>query len=363
MFTYSPKLTKLVILHTNKAMISLALVSLVYLYAYIDYVPSQWLILWITAQSIFFLYRIYNAKQLQKSIIKKDTKELERQTLYYFIAIMISTLIWTSATVLGYIYAPPIYQFVSLLMIVGILTASVLSISYLFKIYFFYFLFMILPQFIIILSSASHVNLSIILFLMIFMPVVIILSRTMQNNYNTDIKTHEILQANADKLHKLSITDSLTKIYNRRYFFQTGQNLILAAKREKQAVSILMIDIDFFKKINDTYGHQFGDTTLITLASTINAMIRESDLFARIGGEEFILLLNNTTYDGAKIIAEKIRSTIETTKFKYASKEINLTISIGVSTLNIKNYNIEKLYQDADANLYLAKESGRNKVY
>jgi len=363
MFTYSPKLTQQLILNTNKAMISLALVSLVYLYIYIDFIPSKWLLFWILLQIAFLIYRLYNAKQLQKCIDEEDTKKLEKQTKYYFFAVMSSSFIWTFATILSYIYAPPVYQIVSLLMIIGIVTASVLSIAYLLRIYIFYFSFLILPQFIIMLSSSSHVNHSIILLLLIFMPLIIALSRTMQNNYSTEIKTHEILQKHTDKLHKLSITDSLTKIYNRRYFFQTSKNLIHSAQRGNQELSILMIDIDFFKNINDTYGHQFGDTVLIALVDNINSMIRESDIFARIGGEEFILLLNHTPYNGAKIIAEKIRSGIEKTKFEYDSEDINLTISIGVSSLSTQKNNIEELYKDADANLYLAKESGRNKVY
>ena len=362
-FTYRPKLISLVVLHTKKAMASLLLVSAVFVYTYIEYIPYIWLGLWLTAQFIFSFYRLYNARQLQKYIDEKNTQKLKEHTFYYFIALMLSTLIWTSATILGYIYAPPVYQFISLIMIVGIVTASVLSILSLFRIYVLYFILMVLPQFGIMIFVNTHESFATALFLLIYMPLIIMLSKTMQDSNNMDIRTNEILEENAEKLHQLAITDPLTKVYNRRYFFETAQSILFSAKREKKAMSLLMLDIDFFKTINDTYGHQHGDAILILLSKNINYMIRESDLFARIGGEEFIMLLPHTPYEGAKVIAEKIRSSIEKEVFTHRKIDLKLTISIGVSTLNTKNYNIEKLYQDADANLYLAKENGRNKVY
>lgn len=154
--------------------------------------------------------------------------------------------------------------------------------------------------------------------------------------------------------------DELTNIYNRRYFFEISKELIALAAREQQAVSLIMLDIDYFKKINDTYGHQTGDFILRDLVKEIN--MRKSDVFARVGGEEFTILLSDTSLNGATIIAEKIRKTIENKSFTYNTISINLTISIGISELNEENTTIEDLYKKADKQLYIAKKNGRNRV-
>lgn len=122
-----------------------------------------------------------------------------------------------------------------------------------------------------------------------------------------------------------------------------------------------MLDIDYFKKINDTYGHQAGDFVLINLVKEITSVMRESDTFARIGGEEFTVLLDNTSLDGAKIIAEKIRVMIENKHFIYNKATIDVTISIGISELNAQNASIDDLYKQADKQLYIAKQNGRNR--
>ncbi|WP_159820865.1 GGDEF domain-containing protein [Colwellia sp. 20A7] len=123
-----------------------------------------------------------------------------------------------------------------------------------------------------------------------------------------------------------------------------------------------MIDIDYFKKINDTYGHHAGDFILIFLVKKIEGILRKSDVFSRIGGEEFTILLNDTSLYGAKVIADKIRQTIEDKMFMYKELTIGITVSIGISVLNKEYPSIESLYKQADKQLYIAKESGRNRV-
>ncbi|RTE66216.1 GGDEF domain-containing protein [Amphritea opalescens] len=123
-----------------------------------------------------------------------------------------------------------------------------------------------------------------------------------------------------------------------------------------------MIDIDHFKEINDNYGHQSGDYVLKKLSEKITNRIRKSDIFARIGGEEFTILLNNTPMDSAKVIAEKLRKLIEGTVFVLNNTPIKITISIGIAELNEENRSIEDLYKKADKQLYAAKHGGRNRV-
>jgi diguanylate cyclase (GGDEF)-like protein len=189
------------------------------------------------------------------------------------------------------------------------------------------------------------------------------LSKTIYANHLHTIKNYESLENTVSKLYLNSITDSLTNIFNRRYFFEVAQHSIALTQRDGRTLSLLIFDIDFFKKINDTYGHQAGDTVLITLAQKIKSVVREGDIFARIGGEEFALLLQNSSLQEAKDIAEKLRLMIEKTPFIHNEKSLNITVSIGVSSSKKDTvFSLEALYESADIQLYKAKESGRNRV-
>jgi len=158
-------------------------------------------------------------------------------------------------------------------------------------------------------------------------------------------------------LIKFSTTDVMTQLFNRRYFEKTGNFLLQKAKRNKTKVLFMLMDIDYFKKINDTYGHPTGDLVLKKVAKTIKNSFRKSDLIGRIGGEEFAVLIED--YKGDIGIADKIRKNIKKLKFKAGDKEFSITISIGgiIST----NYNYEYLYKKADEALYEAKKE-RDKV-
>jgi len=221
---------------------------------------------------------------------------------------------------------------------------------------------MILSQLSIMLYFSTHAHIAIAIFLLIYMLVIILHAKSIYNNYLKDIEIHETLESNVSELRELSITDSLTKVYNRRYFFESTKILLSISKRENNNLSFLMIDIDYFKNVNDTYGHQIGDYVLIQLSKKIKSMIRDSDIFARLGGEEFGLVLNNTSLDNAKISAEKIRIAIEKMNFKNNDEIIDITVSIGCSTINDVITTVEDLYKEADKKLYLAKELGRNRV-
>ncbi|RXK06607.1 sensor domain-containing diguanylate cyclase [Halarcobacter bivalviorum] len=165
------------------------------------------------------------------------------------------------------------------------------------------------------------------------------------------------------ELVDLTNKDYLTKVYNRRYFNDYSKKAIELAKRNNQDISVVAIDIDRFKKINDTFGHTVGDEALITVANILRSNIRKSDIVSRFGGEEFVMLLNNASLTEATVIAEKIRVIIEDTIIKVGDKEIDITASFGVATLNKENdENISITLQRADDLLYLAKKHGRNEV-
>ncbi len=163
------------------------------------------------------------------------------------------------------------------------------------------------------------------------------------------------------QLKKESELDFLTKLYNRRTLFRFLEHLIALSKRNKENLSFIILDIDKFKYVNDTYGHQMGDEVLIRLALILKEQIRKSDIAARFGGEEFCVVLPNTDMKNACNVAEKIRKVIEKTDIEFGKTSINITVSAGVSELEEKD-SLEDLIKKADTALYKAKETGRNKT-
>jgi diguanylate cyclase (GGDEF)-like protein len=172
------------------------------------------------------------------------------------------------------------------------------------------------------------------------------------------------LQDLQNELKLLASIDPMTKLYNRRYFTKISENTLDFTKRENKDLSLIMVDIDKFKNVNDTYGHQVGDDVIIKLAEILTSNQRKSDIITRYGGEEFVLLLPNTSLDGAVVLANKIREIVEATVIEFNQQEtLNITISLGVSQINLENeFNIEAGLKRADDALYEAKESGRNRV-
>lgn len=166
------------------------------------------------------------------------------------------------------------------------------------------------------------------------------------------------------KLSLLATTDSMTKLYNRRYFTEASENIIHLSKRKKNNLSLMMIDIDYFKSINDNYGHQFGDDVIILLANTLKEYLRESDIVCRYGGEEFVILLPNSSLEMSIKKAQKIKKLVESlTIILPTNEDFKFTISIGVTSVDVKNeVTVKNSLKRVDEALYKAKNTGRNKV-
>lgn len=176
-----------------------------------------------------------------------------------------------------------------------------------------------------------------------------------------DEKTQALQKVN-DKLQELAIKDALTGIYNRYYLQQFLNQKIPEALRHNYPLSIILFDIDFFKKINDTYGHQVGDMVLVGLAKSVSTRLRKEDVFIRFGGEEFIIILPHATLEIATTLAYEINSLVASLKIKTPTDEVSCTISAGVSVLSQYCNTFALLYEDADKKLYHAKSIGRNCV-
>jgi len=164
------------------------------------------------------------------------------------------------------------------------------------------------------------------------------------------------------ELQELAYYDPLTGLPNRRFFFEHASLIFEEAKRYEKPLSLLIMDIDHFKKINDTYGHDVGDLVLKAFAGVLRGIVRQSDICARFGGEEFVVLLPNTDLEGAKVLAERIRTAVAKNPVEHGSIVIVFTVSIGISQYRKGMQNIEKLIKEADTALYRAKEGGRNRV-
>lgn len=171
------------------------------------------------------------------------------------------------------------------------------------------------------------------------------------------------LKTSNEKLKQLSTIDPLTQIYNRRHFMATMAVEFERSERYDTPLSFVMLDIDHFKNLNDTYGHQAGDEVLRGIGALLKQKLRTGDMPGRYGGEEFSALLPQTEIDGAAEFAERFRASVEAALFSSQGTEIRITASLGVASCPDKNVACEAdLIRLADEALYMAKESGRNKV-
>lgn len=160
----------------------------------------------------------------------------------------------------------------------------------------------------------------------------------------------------------MASTDVLTGVANRRSFFERSRELLAAAKRRHSPVTALITDIDFFKKINDTYGHAAGDDALKAFADTCRSLLRPLDLVGRLGGEEFGVILPDTTLSGGQKVAERLREAVADRQILSGGHCFNMTVSIGVCEAPPSQDGIEATLAAADEALYRAKQTGRNRV-
>jgi two-component system, cell cycle response regulator len=172
----------------------------------------------------------------------------------------------------------------------------------------------------------------------------------------------ELKKAN-ELLKKLTNIDHLTSLFNRRYLTEILDGEFFRARRNREHLSLIMVDIDYFKRVNDTYGHQNGDIVLATVASLTQRELRAYDSAARYGGEEFVLVVPGTSLNGAVMVAERLRQAVLEFSFPAPMEDLTVTISAGVATYPSPLVDsIDSLFRQADEALYRAKQNGRNKV-
>jgi diguanylate cyclase (GGDEF)-like protein len=173
----------------------------------------------------------------------------------------------------------------------------------------------------------------------------------------------EIADEKQKLFHHQSITDTLTGLYNLRHVLDMGGRIFEQAKKNQNSIAILIFDIDYFKLVNDTFGHSTGDSVLRKLADICRQFVRETDLLARYGGEEFVVILPNTHLIRAMEIAERLRIGVETTAFDDGrGNTVHITISIGIACENNQELSFDAALKNADKALYQAKHEGRNRI-
>lgn len=175
-------------------------------------------------------------------------------------------------------------------------------------------------------------------------------------------RTHIELKRAKEKLLRMAVTDELTGLFNRRYFMSRLNQEFERVKRYESIFTFIMIDIDFFKKINDTHGHLAGDFVLRNVAEMMNKSRRLSDTVGRIGGEEFAILLPETEIGYGVEIAGRLRKKIEKSAIEFENKKMNVTISAGISDSDSGDLTVDAVLNRADVALYEAKDKGRNMV-
>ena len=176
------------------------------------------------------------------------------------------------------------------------------------------------------------------------------------------VKDWKRSEQRAHDLQSLAAIDPLTGLYNRRQFETLARAELARCQRYVRPCSFLMIDVDHFKLVNDTFGHQMGDWVLKMVANTLTAARRDADVVARFGGEEFVIMLPETTRDAAAMVAERIRSMVAASALAVGDSRLSLTISVGVGETMAGLPGVEAVLRDADQALYDAKANGRNIV-
>lgn len=205
------------------------------------------------------------------------------------------------------------------------------------------------------LSSGIVVSLAII-------AVIAVWNRRLHTEILKRVQAEEqIRQLNAN-LEQLAMTDALTHVLNRRAFFKRGREELRRSRRYHQPLSLMIIDIDRFKSINDTYGHAVGDLVIRAVVETLSKNIRDIDVLARLGGEEFVVMMPNSELKSGRELAERLRQAVENAPCLGREMNTGVTVSIGVAEMGDNTNEIESVIKDADIAMYKAKNQGRNRV-
>ncbi|HKB60074.1 MAG TPA: GGDEF domain-containing protein [Gallionellaceae bacterium] len=322
----------------------------------IDYASTHSVLLWLGILLLTTLARLGLARLYFRP--SADAQQVRRRARPYLASLYASALIWGAGTVLIMPNALPAHT-ITLCVLTGLAGAILASYSAYRPAAVGSMLMIMLPITLWLYSRQDKLHVSLAIGATIFIYVTLrgakILSHALMLNL---LMGHELKQAHevADRQAK---TDALTGINNRRAFFELGEQIASYCERNALPLSAIMLDVDHFKRINDTKGHHFGDLTLRQIGALLAREFRKSDLVGRLGGEEFAVLLPDTALEHAHALAEKLRAVIAATPIALGDQQLQVTASLGVA---VGEYRLESLLPKADAAMYQAKTLGRNQT-
>ncbi|TGD73977.1 GGDEF domain-containing protein [Mangrovimicrobium sediminis] len=314
--------------------------------------------------AIFVALSLLRLSNYLKTLKSDDAAESDRLHRVLVALLLVGALHWgvTSAWISSSGYFPELhYLYMIVLAAFAIGGTAVLSISR--PVGIAYPLLIFLPSLLVMFASDSEENVLLAALALFSVVYVLEASRITRNDYWESVKNHNIAEERAQQLEQLSITDRLTGLSNRMHFDERFEEEWKRCQRSQLALSILMIDLDHFKQINDTYGHVAGDECLRKVAAVLKTEVRRvTDVVARYGGEEFVAMLPDTSYDSAARVAQSLVQRIGQTSPTWHGQKIPLSCSIGVACV-VPEMNMDKqaLLMAADSGLYEAKKSGRNR--
>jgi diguanylate cyclase (GGDEF)-like protein len=336
--------------------VSLA-VSLLLCWVLWDYTDTKILLIWFGLMFLSTLTRLY--LYLVYFRTQQNTQETLQHARPYVAALIASTLIWGVGALFIMPKDSPLGQAFTMFILIGMAGGVLATYSAHRATAITGMLSILLPVTLWLYFQPSKLHLGMAIGATIFIVVTLrgakILSDAMHRNFHLGYE----LQHAYEEADTRSRTDALTGINNRRSFFECGEQIISYCERNQLPLSAIVMDVDHFKRINDTHGHHFGDITLSQIGKILEAEFRKSDVLGRLGGEEFAILLPDTPLSQAQDLAEKLRQTIAATPISYQDKQLSITVSIGVSS---GSYDVETLLPQADAAMYRAKTEGRNRT-
>lgn len=331
-----------------------AIILLIILWPAKDYkILLGWLfIMFVTSVIRLSLFRKYH---------KVDPKGLEILSWErpYFITLTFTTLTWGIGSLFIMPFDSPLHQVIILTFLVGLSGAAISLYSSHTNITITTILVLLLPIIIYFLMNGNYtfvgLAIAVLGFLLSSVRATRFLGKTLDQNFTLK---HQ-LESSKTKAEEDARIDHLTGLHNSRAFHEAGENLANISQEKNDNFSLIIMDIDHFKNVNDTFGHATGDYILKKVAEMLKQTFRKSDICSRIGGEEFAILLPSTTLDQSYELAEKIRKKIEETSFLVDDQSISITASFGLCT---GTDDINTLFVQADKFLYQSKDSGRNRI-
>jgi diguanylate cyclase (GGDEF)-like protein len=281
----------------------------------------------------------------------------------FFASVIVTALIWGITYALIILQKEEyIAQMLIAVCICGLCAGGVVAFIPNRRLSIFFNISILMPATIIMLVNGLNIPLAVMIFL--FSVYMVLIAYRGNREYWNALENEYLLEIKSREMERLSNTDVLTGLYNRRYFDEELDSEWKRSGRDNSRLSVILLDIDHFKSINDTFGHQVGDEYLKKTAATlISVFKRDYDIVARYGGEEFIVLLPGINADHASQLAEKVRRKIESMIIDHQGKEIRTTISAGIMCC-VPNFNTrsDSIISGADKALYMAKGGGKNRV-